>query len=465
MLIRVDNVSAKVLRAEPTELAWLESYLSFRTKGRRGRPEVKSLVNPFARTFPAGLIDAVKRSAKSEQRKVDVVDARRAPVAADPRPILDWLRDYQLDAVEAARRAERGVFWHVTGAGKTEVMVGLSELYVCRWLIVVHRKELLHQTAERFAMRTGEVVGKLGDGILKPGRITVAMFQTLAALQRKRAWKPFFESVQGLMVDECHVLPASSFYRVTTGLPNAYYRYGFSGTPFARGDRKSVYTWGALGPILHEVRAPKLIEAGVLARPKVRMVPVAQLIPKTTWAEVYRLGIVESTSRNAEVCRVAVTAAKPCLLFVSHLDHGHTLKRSLDALGHRTEFVWGKAKTPVRRAAIRRLVHGDTDILICNVIFQEGVDIPELQSVVIAAGGKSTIAVLQDVGRGMRKRARDGSITKEEVEIYDFFDRGNRWLQRHARARMRAYAREQYPVVIDGGTHVKSSASRKDSGG
>ena len=105
------------------------------------------------------------------------------------------------------------------------------------------------------------------------------------------------------------------------------------------------------------------------------------------------------------------------------------------------------AQLGVRRAAIRRLVHGDTDILIANVIFQEGIDIPELQSVVIAAGGKSTIAILQDVGRGMRKYTAEGAVAKSAFQVFDFADRGSAVLARHTRGRLEAYAVEKYPVI------------------
>lgn len=465
MLIKLTNTHALVVSAKDHDRSWLSDYLSFRTKGSRGREEVHSLYNSIGAVFPSGMIEAVQAQAKHDRIRVDVVDTRKAPCAADKFALLDWLRDYQTAAIDVARTKHRGVYHHVTGAGKTEVIVGLTELYDCPWLIIVHRKELLHQTAERFAMRTGELVGKIGDGVLKPGRVTIAMFQTLVSLIKTPKWKRWLESRQGLIVDECHVLPASTFYRVAQACTAAHFRYGFSGTPFARGDRKSVYTWGALGPIIHEVRAPELIDAGVLARPQVRMVPVMQLIHAKTWAEVYRIGIVESPTRNAAVISVARAAAKPCLLFVQHIEHGKTLCKELARLGEQVEFVWGTHKTPIRRAAIRRLVHGDIDILICNVIFQEGVDIPELQSVVVGSGGKSTIMVLQYVGRGMRKRDRNGSVTKEEVEIYDFLDRGNRWLQRHAKARLKAYATEKYPVVIDpGGVHATRAVTRGRAG-
>jgi superfamily II DNA or RNA helicase len=330
-------------------------------------------------------------------------------------------------------------------------MVGLTLLYPdVEWLVLVHRTSLLHQTAERFVLRTGEAPGKIGDGELSPGRITIAMAQTLVSLSQKAQWREWLAARQGLIFDEAHVLPAPSFYRLAQRCTGAYFRYGFSGTPFARGDQRNVFLLGAIGPTIHRVRSDQLVEAGVIARPSIRMIPVAQLIQKTSWRDVYTRGVVSSEVRNKAVIKTTVRAKKPCLVFVSQLEHGKKLLKMLSKKGIEAEFVFGKHNSPQRTAAIRRLVHGDTDVLIANVIFQEGVDIPELQSVVIAAGGKSTIAVLQDLGRGMRKHARNGKVTKEEVEIYDFLDTGNVWLQKHSRERLRAYTKERHKVVIDG---------------
>jgi superfamily II DNA or RNA helicase len=133
------------------------------------------------------------------------------------------------------------------------------------------------------------------------------------------------------------------------------------------------------------------------------------------------------------------------------------------------EFVFGKVQTHARQGAVRRLVHGDIDVLIANVIFQEGIDIPELQSVVNAAGGKSTIAAVQTTGRGMRRHDSTGRETKAEFFVYDVADRscgcryrgsdgkaryghaGCRWAERHTRGRMLAYRGEGYEVTeVDG---------------
>jgi superfamily II DNA or RNA helicase len=465
VIVQLANTLCTVMTATDKEQRWLHDYLSFpdeKAKFRRshwGDGKIH-LLSEATQTFPAGYLGAVQKASKEADVKVEVLDKRRRPIKFDLTACIDWLRHYQNDAVKVTEAECRGVFHHVTGAGKTEVMVAIAEAYPCTWLILTHRKDLVIQTAARFAKRTGEEVGTILDGKANIKRVTVAMFQSVYAALRSRKKSPvrdLIENVQGVMIDESHVVPAATFYRVAMALKNAYYRYGFSGTPFARGDKKSIFLWGAIGPVIHRISAEQLIGEGVLAKPKITLATVRQTIDVATWAEAYSAGITGSKARNAMVVRMAKTATKPCLLFVKEVQHGKTLETLLRHSGEKVEFVWGKDKTSVRQSAIRRLVHGDIDVLVCSVIFQEGIDIPELQSVVIASAGKSVISVLQDVGRGMRRHNSSGIVTKTQFEVYDINDagcgcngrkhRGCKWLAKHTRDRLRAYAVEKYEVV------------------
>ncbi len=479
MWIEVTHRYCRIKRAKKDEERWLSEYLSFRDDKaffrRRGkwRADTKiRMLNATTGTFPTGFLASVRAAAKKDKIKIKLLDKRGRAPKADPLALLDWLRDYQIDAIDAAKKSTTGIFHHATGAGKTEIQIGLTEVYPVRWLLLTHKIDLLSQTAERFAKRTGEEVGFIGAGKYSPKRITIATFHTINSMLRRKKTRgkiePFLRSILGVMVDECHVVAADTFWRVTMAVPNAHFRYGFSGTPFARGDKKSIYVWGALGPVIHKISADYLVKKGVLARPRVRMIEVRQNVEGETWQDVYRLGIVESKIRNKAVIMAAKRATKPCLLFVDQVKHGQLLEHALRGSGQLVEFVWGKKSLHVRRAAIRRLVHGDTDILVCNVIFQEGIDIPELQSIIAAQGRKSMITVLQRLGRGTRKHDSEGNVTKSEFEAYDIADKGCgmcgkkgipkhrscKWLERHARKRLAAYASEKFEVVVERGQQL-----------
>jgi late competence protein required for DNA uptake (superfamily II DNA/RNA helicase) len=184
------------------------------------------------------------------------------------------------------------------------------------------------------------------------------------------------------------------------------------------------------------------------------MMQVSQCCERSTWTGVYGEAIVRSRERNVAVVEAVRRAAKPCLVFVQQIKHGRHLEERLRRAGVAVEFVWGKDDTRERRAAIERLVRSQSEVLVCNVIFQEGIDIPSLASVVVATGGASPVAAIQRIGRGMRVDAVTGKST---FEVWDFADQGCgcdgahtgcRWIERHARERAKAYRAEGFEVAV-----------------
>jgi superfamily II DNA or RNA helicase len=313
----------------------------------------------------------------------------------------------------------------------------------------------VHQAADRFELRTpGVRAGRIGEGAWDEGDGVgvCATFQTIyRGLKRHcKRTKALLESVVGVVVDEAHTLPAASFFAVLMRCVNAVYRMGVSGTPLARSDQRSLMAVAALGPVVYRVRAEVLIEKGVLAKPTVRMQTVMQQSDCPTWQGVYGEAVVRSAVRNSAIVACAVKATKPALVFIKEVSHGKKLMRMLEAKGLRAEFTWGQHSNDWRTTMIDRLVRADLDVLVCSVIFQEGIDIPSLRSVIIGTGGKSVIAAIQRVGRGMRiERNAAGEVIKDSFEVYDIWDRGNRIMERHARLRLKSYQADGYDTFID----------------
>lgn len=476
MWLTQGNLFVKVSRASDAETEWLRSRESGLTFGSKkhlfttGEIELTRFFSLIDQTFPAGFLDPVRRRAEEAGFEVKVIDGRVRPKTVPPAVPLEisevvsrltgvgWLRDYQREAVATAVQKEHGIIKAPTGSGKTEIAVGITKQIPVKWLFLVHRKTLLEQTAQRYEARCpGEVVGRIGDGSWTVGaRFTVATFQSLVVKTRDasslKKLATFLAQFEGVLVDECHVLPAESFQKIAMMLTNAYWRIGLSGTPLDREDQRSVYAVGALGPQIYEIASQKLIAEGRLAMPIIRMVPVKQefkevdsrgLMQRWGWQQVYEEGVVRSKVRNRALLAAVAKAEKPALVFVKDIAHGRAFTAALKARGTKCDFVWGKASLHTRQAIVKRLERGDLDVVVCSVIFQEGVDIPELRSVLIGSAGKSVIAALQRIGRGMRRP--DGKTT---FEVWDIADEGNGWLRRHAQARRHAYQREGYSVSI-----------------
>ena len=80
--------------------------------------------------------------------------------------------------------------------------------------------------------------------------------------------------------------------------------------------------------------------------------------------------------------------------------------------------------------------------MILTNIFDEGVDTPEVDALIMAAGGKSSIETLQRLGRGMRAKEDN------RVFVFDFYDTTHIYLNRHAEARRKTCEAAHYQTDV-----------------
>lgn len=485
MQIEITNTVARVTQATEDERAWLHGYLSFEdqtskfTRRRDGSVKVnaakKISLLMLDDTFPAGLVGRAKRAGLKAGHVIGVLDKRTRP--CDPMewpeccpPSLmkadgPWLYDFQREAVDAAVSRTRGILDVPTGGGKTEIACGIAmRLGLTNTLFIAPEADLMHNAARRWEKRTGLEAGRIGDGYMNPrDGFTAATFQTLARRMghRNSVIHDYLSSVGCMIIDEVHTLPADTYYNVSQAIP-AYWRIGVSGTPLARGDRRSLFSIASTGSIIYKVETQLLIDRGFISRPHIRMVTHEQSGDAKTWQKAEKVNIVESRTRNELVVRLAKAAPGPGLVFVKMKKHGQILTEMLTAAGLRVEFVWGEKATTQRDDAIKRLREGALDFIVCSVVFQTGTDIPEVRSMVIACGGKSEIATLQRIGRGMRivRDEHTGEVVKDEFWVFDIMDTepkqhamltGNRWNAKHSRERFKAYTGVGHEVTISEG--------------
>lgn len=466
--------SDSIVTGDVDALAWLDEFVSFedvkaKRRERMGYYAGATSIRLFDRkrsTLPTGLIPLVVRGAEVEGIAVDVADGRTY-TKPDPERIAEELRSepltmrpYQVDAILSATVQAsffgRGVIKIPTGGGKGRVAVAIAKAIPGRWLFCVHRGNLADDVARRWETLAADEppAGFVGAGKWEVGeRLTCATLQTLHRARHSEKFAGLAESIDGVIVDECHTAPAKSFYETIRKFSRAVYRVGLSGTPFDRGDRRSLMAVAAIGPTAYEISARTLIDAGMLSEPTIKILPLEQReSPQNSgdFRKVYEELVVTSTRRN----RLVIDAMRksledggtPGMVFVRRIEHGKRLRDAARDQGLNVELVDGNKDTNQRNAAIKRLESGRIDFIISTKVFAEGVNVPELRTVVLAAGGKSVIETLQQVGRGSRRT--DG---KREFTVYDIGDKGNRWLNNHARERIRAMRREGFKckVVLD----------------
>jgi superfamily II DNA or RNA helicase len=409
------------------------------------------LLSPRTGQFPTGLLPLVVQLLEGQMIRPTLVDQRTTRMFRSHSTTKVPLRDYQYEGLFKAFTNQefglwwpRGVLYHATGAGKTETAAAMIETAGVPTIFLVHRLDLLSQTAERFR-KYGLEVGVIGDGEYNPSYtgVTVATVQSLHSL--KKAGKDFgWHQFEQVFFDEAHLIAAkynkgNLFVDIAANFQNAYMRWGLTATPGMRDKFSNWLLEGVTGQVLHSVRSKTLIEDGWLTPPKVIFdtAPKVAGISSKSWAEAYTNGIVLNAGRNKRIVEWAKQLPKPCLVLVSHVAHGEILQRVMQV-----PFVHGGTPSDSRSDMIACVRRGEKPVIIASTIFDEGVDIPELRSIVLAGAGRSQIKVLQRIGRGLRL-----ADEKDVVTIVDFIDQTHKTLKSHSQERMATCQAEGFTVL------------------
>lgn len=260
-------------------------------------------------------------------------------------------------------------------------------------------------------------------------------------------------TVDDLVVHNCHGGAAKGYWNAILGCTNAGVRLGLSGTPLDRADKKTLHIVGALGPVIHRYMPDEAARDGMIARAILHM---PSFVHKAHNAGDYmsfeKYAYARNHERNLLVARLAAETEAPRIVFVRTEEHLRYLKKYLpDATG-----ASSKIHPETLNLYLKQLGSGVIKTIISTPIFRQGVDIPEIKTVINAAGGKAAIDVIQKIGRGSRRFQKDGS-TKDEFHAYDIKDtdcgchgevhRSCKWILRHSKDRAAAYARYGYTVL------------------
>lgn len=461
------------------ELYYLRDKLTFDVPGAKYtavyRKKIwdgkKRFFNLMAKTFAVGLLGYVKECCKDLQvviedtREYKHIDTSLPELSIES--IKEGRRKYQGDVVLKCLESKNCIIEAATNAGKTVMFsVLIKKLQPMNVLILIHREEILWQIRNEVQKITGLQVGIITakDVLIKP--VTVAMVTTL--LNRIGAYQDitdYFNSVQCIIVDEAHHAKAESYSKILANC-KATYRFGFSGTIPKEDTYNGILTRMHLGSVVFKISNDELILKGVSAKPKVHIYEIESssklsnvfnhaksnlelkkpkgFTNQDLMKEVYRLsvelGIVNNEERNSKTLDVIQNNTnKSVLIVVDLLEHGQIVEKMLNSNGVNAIFISGNSE--VRESAFNLFKAGKLKVLISTNIIDEGVDISRIEVLIMLAGKKSRRQLLQRVGRSLRSKEEENV-----VKIYDFMDFGSRYLEKHARERLKIYKEEKFEI-------------------
>ncbi len=360
--------------------------------------------------------------------------ARYRPVKSDTAiPIepntmqKDALRSLERARSEGARRA---VIISATGTGKT-ILCALDVRAVKpdRFLFVVHREQILDRTISEFMRVLGgdrNDFGKLTGSRKDFGSKYV--FATVQTLAQERVLKEFDpESFNYIVVDEAHRSGAETYQRFLQHFKPDFL-LGMTATP-ERTDGFNVFELFHYN-VPYEIRLNRALEAEMLAPFHYYGVTDIEFDDGTTTTDATELQKLVSAERVDHIVRAldiygqAGTDPKG-LIFCSRKEEARELSyelnnQSLRGRQLRTVALTGDDSIDERELRVKELENGDLDYIITVDVFNEGIDIPSVNQVIMLRQTQSPIVFVQQLGRGLRL-----SEGKDYLVVIDFIGNYN----------------------------------------
>ncbi len=364
-----------------------------------------------------------------------VEDRSRLLLAIQVEPKRHQIAILESLAAERERGHRRNLVVAATGTGKT-IVAALDYKRLrgelggrAKLLFVAHRNEILEQSRMTFRVVLHDPVfgEKLAAGE-EPlnGDHVFASVQSLHE-DRLRSLPP--DAYDIVIVDEFHHAAAPTYETLLQHLKPKIL-LGLTATP-ERTDGKSILGWFD-GRVAAELRLWQALEQGLLSPFQYFGISDGTDLRNVDWSpagydrselsNVYTAadGWVKLVLSAVER-KVANISRMRALGFCVDVAHAEFMARHFSRAGIESVAVTERTKAADRAAALARLGRGELRVVFSVDLFNEGVDVPDVDTVLFLRPTESATVFLQQLGRGLRRA--DG---KECLTVLDFIGNAHR---------------------------------------
>ena len=347
----------------------------------------------------------------------------------------------RLEAERTVRGYTRNLVVAATGTGKTVISALDYKRFrkqnpgkPCRLLFVAHREEILRQSLYAFrAVLKDANFGELFVGNYRPETIDYLFLSIQTFNSQDFTAKTALDFYDYIIVDEFHHAAAPTYQKLLS-----YYQpkilLGLTATP-ERMDGKSILPYFNYR-IAAEIRLPEAIDRKLLCPFQYFGVTDTVDLNTLKWsAGGYDKGELSAlyTFSGAVANRRADLVVSSLLKYVTDIDevkglgfcvtvdHAQFMSRYFNDHGIPSIFLTGKSSDEERNSAKDRLIRGDIRFIFVVDIYNEGVDIPEVNTVLFLRPTESLTIFLQQLGRGLRL-----AENKECLTVLDFIGQANK---------------------------------------
>ncbi|MDE6586213.1 MAG: DUF3427 domain-containing protein [Clostridia bacterium] len=349
-----------------------------------------------------------------------------------------------LDKLEAERTIHgrhRNLIVAATGTGKTVISAfdykrfkNQNSNNACKLLFVAHREEILNQSIETFrGILKDANFGDLFVGNYKPESIDnlFISIQTFNSQDFTSKTSPDFYDY--IIVDEFHHAAAPTYQKLLT-----YYKpkilLGLTATP-ERMDGKNILEYFG-NSIAAEIRLPEAIDRKLLCPFQYFGVTDIVGLDDIKWSrggyDKDELSNIYTINEETAVRRADYIIAS-ILKYVTDIDevkglgfcvsieHAKFMSNYFNNHGIPSMYLVGSSSDDERKSVKKKLVNGEIRFIFVVDIYNEGVDIPEVNTVLFLRPTESLTIFLQQLGRGLRL-----SEGKECLTVLDFIGQANK---------------------------------------
>lgn len=328
---------------------------------------------------------------------------------------------------------DKALLISATGTGKTYASAfAMRDLGFKRVLFLVHRNQIVKQAKKSFERvfgntRTMGIVSGESRDFDKD-----YIFATIQTMSKEDIYSQYDKSYfDAIVFDEAHHTSASSYKRIMDYFKPKF-TLGMTATPDKRDDQfagKNIYELFN-HQIAYEIRLQEALEEDLLCPfHYFGITDIAMHDSEATYTNIDDFRYLTSDERVTRVMEQARYYGHSGnrvkgLIFCSRVEEAKELSKKFNERGWRTIALSGTNSEKERENAIDRLVmdtevndkgESQLDYILSVDVFSEGVDIVEINQVIMLRPTESPIVFIQQLGRGLRKAKE-----KEFVVILDF---------------------------------------------
>jgi superfamily II DNA or RNA helicase/HKD family nuclease len=352
------------------------------------------------------------RRSTEPRRPVD-----QAPEPPPPPPEPHEVQREALDALERTRAEGNaaGLVVLATGLGKTWLAAfDTSRPEYRRVLFVAHREEILAQALATFRrIRPTAVLGLYtGDERTPDADVVFASIQTLGRARHLGQFPP--DAFDYIVVDEFHHAAADTYRRLIDHFQPKFL-LGLTATPertdggslLAHCDENLVYRCDLWDGIRRGLLA-SFHYFGVPDEVDYRNIPWRS----TRFDEEALTRAVATRSRAQNALeQYRLRAGTRTLAFCCSTRHADFMAEFFTDAGVRAVAVHSDTTSGPRAASLERLEAGELDVVFAVDMFNEGVDLPHVDTIMMLRPTESRIVWTQQFGRGLRKVEQKDHLT------------------------------------------------------